>query len=971
MNDQQQKQLQAGLKQVFNRLLPLIQASVESQQSMLPVDTMLTYIYESSAMEMSPKLSLAEWIKSQLEKDLKDIIRSEVLLQCQQTSLTPEKMKLIAPAILSKILQSQEFNESLTRMDSKLNEAVKQIPLATSSPSISRMSSFNNDYYQDFSRLGDKLNPYSSSATKTEALKALLNCSGDTVVYDEAWHAGIKSGVGAALFDPHYEVAAMSLKVHARLLAGSTSHYVIREIFTCVTASLASFFRDRTRSHLWPTADVLSSRKKIHLVHLNVVRFLTLMARDVPKYWMRFPRQFAEAVANAMVEIMALNVSSKTAAKPVLSPSHLLAFIDPNVNWLRSWLHSHYGRSVFFSAIDVSTIKLLTDQLKTIMNALKTNSPTKRSGMSVATGALLSYHINIVCMFLSSQRGRSLMFQTDDQLEEFVIKLLNHAIHPRQALHNRKLNAILINGLQRLTSNSQLVKKLFARKSVLEQLVLPLTWTTRKLSSTQFFEKGNLMGECVKNACLVLSQLFMDNWASALLFQTKSKGNVTDMVLNLAMTVLEHSDPSRNVKLVDATLRVCQSSGRHLQLGISPLYPKYLECLASFTEEMSAVKTPTNASPSASKNQAFFQLGLSALVENIKTPLGAHFLATSIVYQQPNALNPFIWYTREGSAHFECLAACEGAESWAILGGFVANQGLENPEIRGLVKQALDSDLKDLKNALECLDVFVMIHDEFDLKQVVAEWNRQPISEENSAETKAWILNLFSTPSDRHPVNWVDSLEWANSVDDFKGNFDQFLGKFGNRSLLRNSLKFGPKGRQGFQRKDATEVSETATEIFHNLTQTNTTVKVGQNGRIEWLPAVIAAVFGPDESEAILVQIGQSEAAPLLWLSLTDSDHTMVSVLHQVGFILRQKAFKVEGKDLILCWKWIRQLFLNVLPFGQVCHFIAMAITFGPQFVAYFCVSVFKHFSQTGSTRDFELVNYWSDILDLSTINTV
>ena len=62
----------------------------------------------------------------------------------------------------------------------------------------------------------------------------------------------MKQALGGALFDPHYDVASLSLKVHARLLAGGmsvTSHKVTMEIFTSVAGSICTFFKDRSRSH--------------------------------------------------------------------------------------------------------------------------------------------------------------------------------------------------------------------------------------------------------------------------------------------------------------------------------------------------------------------------------------------------------------------------------------------------------------------------------------------------------------------------------------------------------------------------------------------------------------------------------------------------------------------------------------------------------------------------------------------------
>ena len=134
-----------GVRELLGRLLPLLQASLESRgfsatpgptplDPLFPLDTMLAYIYDAgsssaaSSMEVmsayttgqgaivtSAELRLAQWIKREVEEEMKPLIRAEVQQQCQQTSLTQEKMRLIAPAILSKLLQSEEFNSCATR----------------------------------------------------------------------------------------------------------------------------------------------------------------------------------------------------------------------------------------------------------------------------------------------------------------------------------------------------------------------------------------------------------------------------------------------------------------------------------------------------------------------------------------------------------------------------------------------------------------------------------------------------------------------------------------------------------------------------------------------------------------------------------------------------------------------------------------------------------------------------------------
>ena len=58
---------------------------------------MLAYLHESEDM------TLATWVRRSLEADLTDLVRAEVQCQSVQSLNSPEKIKLIAPAILSKV----------------------------------------------------------------------------------------------------------------------------------------------------------------------------------------------------------------------------------------------------------------------------------------------------------------------------------------------------------------------------------------------------------------------------------------------------------------------------------------------------------------------------------------------------------------------------------------------------------------------------------------------------------------------------------------------------------------------------------------------------------------------------------------------------------------------------------------------------------------------------------------------------
>ena len=51
-----------------------------------------------------------------------------------------------------------------------------------------------------------------------------------------------------------------------------------------------------------------------------------------------------------------------------------------------------------------------------------------------------------------------------------------------------------------------------------------------------------------------------------------------------------------------------------------------------------------------------------------------------------------------------------------------------------------------------------------------------------------------------------------------------------------------------------------------------------------------------------------------------------------------------------LCVPWLRQCYLGVLPWAEVCHYTALVTCLGADYVLYFTVSVLRHI-QTGLTR--------------------
>merc|ERR1711963_170993 len=75
-----------------------------------------------------------------------------------------------------------------------------------------------------------------------------------------------------------------------------------------------------------------------------------------------------------------------------IPPWHLLAFVDPECQWLKAWVHSHHGRSAFISLLNCRKeivgsssplpkfLRSSVDNIKVLISAIRgaaADSPTR------------------------------------------------------------------------------------------------------------------------------------------------------------------------------------------------------------------------------------------------------------------------------------------------------------------------------------------------------------------------------------------------------------------------------------------------------------------------------------------------------------------------------------------------------------------------------------------------------------------
>ena len=107
--------IKTGIREVLLRLEPLVKVSAGNA----PLESMMGFLEELDDTSFE-KYLLVRHVKSKLRSSLLDLVQSEVQLQCRDTQLTPEKMKIVAPAILSKLMTSQEMEECMNSMQDEI-----------------------------------------------------------------------------------------------------------------------------------------------------------------------------------------------------------------------------------------------------------------------------------------------------------------------------------------------------------------------------------------------------------------------------------------------------------------------------------------------------------------------------------------------------------------------------------------------------------------------------------------------------------------------------------------------------------------------------------------------------------------------------------------------------------------------------------------------------------------------------------
>ena len=272
-----------------------------------PLESMMGFLEELDDTSFE-KYLLVRHIKSKLRSSFLDLVQSEVQLQCRDTLLTPEKMKIVAPAILSKLMTSQEMEECMNSMQDEIGDAASDMcvnfdrelvlmsQLRDSQLQQQQSSSRNSSSLSDslsstwnpsgfvfiqpkmYEKIADKLNPYRSSEDRIEAINTLLLSQISECVSAHCW-ALIKEGLQAALLDTNAAVAGLAFKFFSKLLANITP-FCTKEAFVAMTSTIKAIYKDRTRNYQLPTISTeISFKKRPNHNLLQTCRLITTTCR--------------------------------------------------------------------------------------------------------------------------------------------------------------------------------------------------------------------------------------------------------------------------------------------------------------------------------------------------------------------------------------------------------------------------------------------------------------------------------------------------------------------------------------------------------------------------------------------------------------------------------------------------------------------------------------------------------------------
>ena len=202
----------------------------------------------------------------------------------------------------------------------------------------------------------------------------------------------------------------LALQVHSRLLL-SSSHFAVKEAYSNLIVTVLGWYTDRKICPLLPTKTI-EEDKPIHNNIVSILALLCVHCRELPKLWVRYPPRYVQDMVEEMIGLMTWR------QKGSLSPSDIMAVVDPTTLWLGEWFHSFLSRSCFTAKLSThpeyisSIVQALVGRLET-KEAMAWRQPGYDSGdlkngttpliitIETINNAVFSFNLRFISMLMS------------------------------------------------------------------------------------------------------------------------------------------------------------------------------------------------------------------------------------------------------------------------------------------------------------------------------------------------------------------------------------------------------------------------------------------------------------------------------------------------------------------------------------------------------------------------------------------
>ncbi|XP_064610719.1 protein broad-minded-like isoform X2 [Liolophura sinensis] len=304
------------------------------------------------------------------------------------------------------------------------------------SSSLNQPGSFMFMNTDRFVRLTEDLEKGQPPEIRREALRQLNMIPATEIVCSDQWHQ-VKSSVLDLLADPDQNLANSTLKFIMQAFSTTTPR--TGEIFTLLVKFLSSQMTSHKSTAISSLKSGLDLRKVESVRLLKAFRLMNEFQREAPGYWVRYPEKYMEEILQSTLDLLSLETAQ------VVSPSHLIAVLDPKASWFIKWMHGSYSRlpvltmlqrypSILENAVRhclryCSSRRCSSDRMSdTSENAPWTSSLTGQR--MVYTGAELEYayfihSVHFLGSLLSYTRGRDFFpVKLPDRTEPLTISNL-------------------------------------------------------------------------------------------------------------------------------------------------------------------------------------------------------------------------------------------------------------------------------------------------------------------------------------------------------------------------------------------------------------------------------------------------------------------------------------------------------------------------------------------------------------------